>query len=189
MAENIPSIEPIEINAGNTVKWTKSLSEYPADDSWVLAYRLIGNKGTHAIASSASGKDHAVIILATASAAYQPGDYRLIGQVSKGTEVRTVYNGSCIVHPNLYGAAGTIDTRSLAKQNLDKVEAAILANADSLRVAINIDGQVSESVITKKDFRDYRNRLRDEYEAEQEREQRARTGVNSKRLGIRFGRI
>ena len=50
-----PTTEPLRHPAGDTLAFTKTLADYPADDAWVLSYTLIN--GTHKItfAATASG--------------------------------------------------------------------------------------------------------------------------------------
>ena len=52
---DIPEIEPVSFIAGDTVKWTKSLEDYLASDSWVLVYYLVKDGDQKTITASASG--------------------------------------------------------------------------------------------------------------------------------------
>ena len=42
MAAQIPDIEPEKFTQGETVKWTKSLSDFSASDGYVLTYEFAG---------------------------------------------------------------------------------------------------------------------------------------------------
>jgi hypothetical protein len=64
MAE-IPTSELTVFFAGNTVKWKKSLADYPASEGWSLEYALTGSAGGRTVSASASGDD----FLATLAAA------------------------------------------------------------------------------------------------------------------------
>ena len=58
-----PTIEPETITAGDTVKWTKTLDDYPAD-LYALKYTLqpISGGTPLAITAAADGTDHAITI-------------------------------------------------------------------------------------------------------------------------------
>ena len=62
--------EPARVTAGDTIAWTKTLSDYPASAGWVLAYTLINAGAKITITAAASGDDHAVTVLAATSAGY-----------------------------------------------------------------------------------------------------------------------
>ena len=81
MAAEIPSKEPEQFRAGDTIKWKRSLSDYKASESWVLKYAFRGTPGVIDITSSASGDDHLVNEVAATTAAYSPGIYDVIGFV------------------------------------------------------------------------------------------------------------
>ena len=45
MAITIPSVEPLAFRAGNTIKWKRSESDYPAG-TWTLTYYIRQKNGT-----------------------------------------------------------------------------------------------------------------------------------------------
>ena len=53
MAADIPTKEPFEIRAGDTVKWKKAVDDYRASDGWTLKYSLRGNSTTIDLTSTA----------------------------------------------------------------------------------------------------------------------------------------
>lgn len=116
--------EPTRITAGDTVAWTKTISDYPASAGWVLKYRLINPSGHYDITASASGSDHAVSIDAASSAGWAAGDYALQGVVEKAGQRFTVFTERIAVAPNLMAEAGAFDSRSAA----EKILANLLAN-------------------------------------------------------------
>ena len=77
MTADIPTHEPAGIQAGDTIKWIKTINNYSAADGWALSYRLINSNGKFDISSTASGADHLVTISAATTANYFPGDYTL----------------------------------------------------------------------------------------------------------------
>ena len=80
---DIPEIEPKEFRAGNTIQWTRSVSDYKASESWELTYYFRGTSGTINVTSEASGDKHAITIPALTSSAYNEGTYDVTGYVSK----------------------------------------------------------------------------------------------------------
>lgn len=117
-------MEPTSLTAGDTVQWTRSLSDYPASAGWVLKYRLINAAGKIDITAGASGADHLVNVAAATTAAWAAGTYAWHGYVEKGAERYTIGTGSIVIRPNLAAEAAGFETRSTAKQILDELEAA-----------------------------------------------------------------
>lgn len=128
----ISTIEPTTVNAGDTIRWTRTLPDYPASAGWVLAYTLLNAASKITVTSAASGDDHAVTVAAATSAAWVAGDYAWRAQVSKSGEVYTVGEGRMTVAPS-FGAA-TLDTRSSARKALEAIEA-YLADPNNLTAA------------------------------------------------------
>lgn len=124
MTAAIPTIEPTSITAGDTVSWTKSLDDYPASASWVLAYAFINASAKFTATASASGDDHSVTIAAATSAGFAAGTYTWVATVTKASERFTVGTGTAVVLPNL-AAASTYDTRTAARKALDAADLAL----------------------------------------------------------------
>lgn len=114
--------EPGRVTAGDTITWLKSLSDYRANDSWVLSYTLINSAAKITITATTSGADHLVSIAAATSAGWAAGTYTWLAVVTKAAERHTVGQGAIIIAPNL-AAATTYDTRSSAKKALEAVNA------------------------------------------------------------------
>lgn len=131
MATDISTIEPDEIRAGDTVTWLKSLSDYPASDSWVLSYRLVSSTTHYDISSSASDSDHLVTITAATTANYTPGEYTLIGWVTKSSERYSIPSKKINVLPDLAAVATGYDIRSNARKTLDLLDAALQAQGSN----------------------------------------------------------
>jgi len=106
MAAAIPTKEPESLVAGDTWKWERSLSDYLASDSWVLAYYL-RKSGSSAITvtSSANVDAHLVTVAAATTAAYTPGTWDFRGYVTKSTERFEVFNGVLEIETNPATAA------------------------------------------------------------------------------------
>ena len=67
------TVEPKRITAGDSVTWTRSLSDYPASSGWVLSYALINAAGKISITATASGADHLISVSATTSVGWAAG--------------------------------------------------------------------------------------------------------------------
>lgn len=126
MAE-IPTTEPAAFVAGDTVQWTKAISDYPATAGWTLKYRAVNSAGKIDITATTSGADYAVTLTAATTGAYTAGWYDVVGWVEKGSggsaERVTVATFRLQVKPNL-AAANTYDGRSDARIIYDALLAA-----------------------------------------------------------------
>jgi hypothetical protein len=82
LAAEIPTCEPTSIVAGDTVKWTRSLSDYSAADGWSLTYAIrgVGSVDVEA-ATDTDGVGFAVTLSAQNSAKLAAGQYQFIGYV------------------------------------------------------------------------------------------------------------
>jgi hypothetical protein len=122
---DIPTTEPSYVTAGDTVAWTKSLSDYPATASWVLKYRLINASAKIDITATASGADHAVSVAKSTTAAWAAGWYDWQAYVEKAAERYTVGTGRLEIRPDLADVtASGFDNRSTARQIYDTLVAA-----------------------------------------------------------------
>ena len=124
MTAPIPTTEPTELRAGDTWKWTRSLSDYPAS-IWTLTYVLVQAAVQKSITASASGDDFSVSVAKATTAAYAEGLWSWVAQVANGTERYTVDSGSINVLPDLATKSTGYDARTHARIVLDAIEAVI----------------------------------------------------------------
>lgn len=118
----IPTTEPSSVTAGDTIAWTKTLTDYPATAGWVLKYRLINTANKIDITATASGADHLVSVAAATSTSYVSGWYDWQAYVEKAAERYTVDNGRIQISPNLAGvSAAGFDDRSQPRRILDSL--------------------------------------------------------------------
>ena len=120
----IPTSEPLAVVAGDTIKWTRTLADYPASAGWALAYKLVNATAAISISSTADGDNHAVSVAAATTAAWAAGEYRWTAYVTSGAERYTVASGSITVTPDLASATAT-DTRTQAQKAIDDLLAAM----------------------------------------------------------------
>ena len=123
MAPAIPTTEPTQFVAGDTVKWTKTVADYPASDEWTLKYAIRG-QGVVDVVADTSGSGYAITIPAAKTASLRPGNYEWAAWVEKDAEVYTVGSGVIAVLPNLQTAKAG-DRVSHAERTLAVLEAAI----------------------------------------------------------------
>ncbi len=128
MTAVIPTIEPTRIAKGDTVKWTRTLPDYPADDGWVLSYEFVNSAARFTAAGSASGSDHLVTLAASTTTAYTAGTYDWRARVTKTSEVYTIGTGRVTVDASF---AAAVDARSQARRTLEAINAVLEGRADS----------------------------------------------------------
>ena len=165
MTAAIPTTEPTSFTAGDTVSWTKSLDDYLASASWVLAYAFINSAAKFTVTASASGDVHLAAISASTSAAIAPGTYTWHATVTKAAERFTVGTGTAIVEPNL-AAVSLYDTRTAARKALDAADIALATyGAKAYLQAYEINGR-SQRFQDPGAFMAWRDRLKAEVRRE-----------------------
>ncbi len=132
--------EPASIYAGDTINWNIALPDYPATEGWTLKYKAVCAAGFFAIASTASGSDHAVSVAKDTTAAYTPGTYTLAKYVESATELITLAELTLVVKPSLSGATAALDNRGHVKKVLDAIEAVLEGRAGTDQMELTIDG-------------------------------------------------
>jgi hypothetical protein len=121
---DVPTKEPTEFAAGDTIKWTRELADYPASASWVLTYALRNAVSQIDVTASAVGDVHSITIAASVSAAFAPGSYGWAAYVSKAGERYEVGTGTLTIRPNL-AAKAPLDTRTQARKAADDLNVAL----------------------------------------------------------------
>jgi hypothetical protein len=174
---------PKNLVAGDTWRWLRSFSDYPAP-TWTVTYYFENSTKAFSVDATASGADHSVTIAAATSAQYPPGRYRWAARAASGGVAETIEGefGWLEVAPNP-AASGTRDHRSWARRTLDALEATLEGKATSDQLAMSINGR-SISRIPLPELLEWRNKLRGEVRTEE--------GGNDAGLGrnikVRFGR-
>ncbi|MNV44052.1 hypothetical protein D3C71_1357960 [compost metagenome] len=130
--------EPISIIPGDTVKWTRTLADYPASAGWALSYELLNAMHRYEIPTTSDGKAFRVVVSAQTTHSYAPGSYDWRARVTNAEEVYTVRTGRLTVAP-AFGAVG--DVRSHARRTLDAIEALLEGRATSATAEYEINGR------------------------------------------------
>lgn len=128
MAATIPTIEPREITAGETLQWRKSLIDYPAGDGWVLKYYFRGATGPGFNATAATDGNSYLITVAsadtegmTAGKFYWQAWVELDGVKHKVAAGQ----GTALAAFDPDDTAAVVDGRSQTKKILDAIDALI----------------------------------------------------------------
>lgn len=183
MAADIPTVEPAQIIAGDTLKFKISLGDYPANEGWTLAYTLVNASTRITFSASADGTEHLVNVSAATTSGYAAGFYDWRAQVSKSGEVFTVRTGRFEV---VSGFASATDARSHARTVLDNIEAVLENRATSKTLEYEIAGRRMKYIPVAELLQ-----LRDKYKAEVAREEAAsdvaRGLGDRRRVYVRFG--
>lgn len=128
----IPTTEPAAVIAGDTIKWTKSLTDFPAS-TYTLSYVLHLESAVAATPiifnATAAGDDHAVTVAAATSALWAAGDYVWTSYATAGSERYTVDAGRVTVKRNPASIAAGTDLRSHSKIVLDAIEGVLEGRA------------------------------------------------------------
>lgn len=137
----IPTLEPARFNAGDTLKWTKSLSDYKPEDSWVLSYSLLNETGNISITASDNGDSkHLVNVAAATTAVYPPGVYSWQSFVTMGSDRYSIEQGTMEIGVD-YAVQSAVDTRTHARRMLDAIEVRL-----QMRAPDDIESYSAESM-------------------------------------------
>jgi hypothetical protein len=150
MAASIPTREPTQFRAGDTVQWTQgNYTDYSAADGWILSYYIVGAGGTHtATATTDSVTGYAVTLTAAETALLGPGDYAIEGKVALSGEVFTVYSSRLTVLTNFTTAGIETETRSYWRRVRDALRNLLEATAPDPTQAYTIFGERAVTLMT-----------------------------------------
>lgn len=141
MAPTVPTAEPTTATAGETWRWTRDLSEFPATEGWTLSYHLTGPSATPSVAVTTVGSGFDVRVAPAATAQLEAGTYTLIGRVTDGSDVFEVYRGPLQV---LADPASSVPTVSHTERMIAALEAAELTLATQPRARVEINDRTVE---------------------------------------------
>jgi hypothetical protein len=162
---DIPTREPENFNAGDTVSWKKSLSDYKASDGWVLKYAARG-AGSINLTASADGDDHLTSISAATSSTYTAGTYKWLAYVEKAGERYTVGEGYWDIKVNLATATSITDRLITLQTDIDAINAFLGRNYNYASYSIagrSLNNHSITDLFTLRDrLQAELNRLRDE---------------------------
>jgi len=159
MSAAVPTTEPKEIFAGDSIHFTKTLNDYPAS-TWTLAYRLLKQAGGEAetLTATADGDDYDIEVAASATADYVPGEWWMIGYVTSGTERVQIYSGKLTIRPDP-ATVTSYDGRTYLERVLALLEEVIEKGVIRETIRYSYGGVTSE-VVSMKDAFDARDRIK-----------------------------
>jgi hypothetical protein len=141
----IPSCEPQEIVAGDTVLWTKSLADFLPSDGWALKYRLT-NAPANAeitaanIVATANAAGYWDVVIAAASTSVAAGTWRLIGWVLLASgERHVVYDDVLSVLPDA-AAATPANLLTPNERILAAIDARLLGRVTADQETVQVNG-------------------------------------------------
>lgn len=176
MPADIPSTPPSRIQAGDTLQWNRTLSDYPAADGWQLKYTLVSASAAHNFQATANGDAFAVVVPASTTAAWDAGRYLLTEYVTDGTQRFTLGTSDVLVVADIAAATGGVDTRSHARKVLDAIEAWLES-----RAPVAGEFEFNGRRVRNYDLAELL-KLRDTYRAEVQREDSRRKGGRGRLL-------
>jgi hypothetical protein len=177
---DLPTAIPVQLRAGDTLRWRRSLPDYPATAGWALAYTLITATSVHAIATTADGDDHVAEALAADTDTWPAGAAQLVEYATNGADRVTLNSLPVRVLPDLAVAVAGTDLRSHARKMLDAIEAWLESEAPVAGMV-----EIAGRRIQHYPLPDLLA-LRDRYRAELAREEALAAGTKPSRLLVRF---
>lgn len=144
LLRDIPSCEPHQFVAGDTVQWTKSLSDYPASDGWALHYRIVGvteeiaDANISVMANVSGGWD---VSISAAASSIDAGACRITGWVTSGdaSERHTVYDGTITALADI-ASVSPGDLQTPNQKILAAIDARMAGRITADQESVQIDG-------------------------------------------------
>ena len=119
--------EPITLAQGETISFTRMLSDFLPSDGWSLTYALRGGAQAISFSSTSSGNSHIILVPSAITATWLAGTYQLEGLAvnTDGTK-HQFYLNNFAVTTDLTTAPADLDTRTFAQKMLENIESALL---------------------------------------------------------------
>jgi hypothetical protein len=140
LAPTIPEIEPTSFVVGDTLKWYRTFSDYPASEGWVLTYSFRGADALDLNATHITndGTRYVIVVPAATTALLQPGVFTWTAYATLAGERYTAATGTAVVQADL----ATAEPReSDAVRQLAIVEAAIEGRLTADTESFQINGK------------------------------------------------
>lgn len=118
MPEPALTTMPDTIVSGTTVTYTRSTSDYPANDGWMNTLYIAGPEMAVPLPGTPSGASYVFTLTAAVTAALDAGDYHWEERAVKAGEYKRVAGGLLTILPNIAtataGSMGTHEERMVA---------------------------------------------------------------------------
>ena len=183
----IPANEPERVFSGDTVKWSRSFSDYSSAE-YDLKYKLIGEINQE-LTAAADGTGFLVTVSASDSSMWAPGRYRLVGYVEKTdlSERYNVYEGELEVLFNPAFVGDDYETRSFWHRVYDNLQAIIEGKAKQNDSSYTIAGR-SISKMSWDELLTAYDRAGEMKRLEEDKDKARRGESTNRNIGIRFQR-
>jgi hypothetical protein len=178
MALNIPA----KFRAGDSLSFLDTLSEYPADESWVLTYVISDGASRYELTSTASGSDHQITKTPTNTAKWVAGSYKWVAYVSDGTDRHTIDSGWITIEPDLVNPT---DERNHVQKVLAAIEAVIEKRASMDQMKMQMNGRALERTPLE-DLIKLRSQYKSELASIERAERIANGGAAGNQIKVRF---
>ena len=157
--------EPSQIRAGDTISFTKDITDYPVGDGWALKYRIVGTKTLLLTADAGVIK-----ITATQSATLPAGWYEMVGwferTVDSVLERTTIFKSRIEVLQNLTTLTSE-DGRSYWQKILDSIHATMAGRATRQDEEMTLPGGKTVRLLSPRDLMAWEVRASRKVRAEQ----------------------
>jgi hypothetical protein len=134
----VTTTAPKRLHAGDSASWVANFPEHPASEGWALKYSLSNASNVYTLTASPLGDDFEVSLTSTASAAFAPGLYTLIGYVEKEDLRVSVSTTRFEVLPDVTQAH---DRRSQAERTLQAIRDVLEGKASDDQQMIQYAGR------------------------------------------------
>jgi len=142
MAADIPLVEPTQHQAGTTLKFDRSLPDFPST-LWVLSYSLVSEAAAPInITATSNNSGHRVSVAHTTTVDWTAGDYLMTGYVtaSDDSERHEVYCAEFTVKPYTAGEE-TQEWKSLNRKMVERIESMLLERIPRDVVSYSVNGR------------------------------------------------
>lgn len=148
---SVPTCEPTDVTAGDSLEWDKTLSLFPASQGWELSYALISESGAGATADlaiafdavlgpvTANGDVFEVRVSASSTEDLVTGPYRLVATVTDGSTKKSWLAGRVLVHAD---PAAEVGAKSFSRTMRDTLRTAMSSAAsDGAYLSVSVNGR------------------------------------------------
>lgn len=129
---------PSSITAGDTVKWSKSFSDFLASDGWIITYYFANTSESFSVAGTAyQTNDHLFNLAGSDTENLTAGTFNYEAYAAKGSERSRVECGTLELEAN-FATGNPVDDRTQVKRTLDAINALLenKASADQQEVEV-----------------------------------------------------
>lgn len=185
------AIEPTLITAGEKVEWYKDLADYPAT-LWTLTYKFRGPGVGMNLTATADSSTHVVSAAAATTALMTTaGRFQwqaMVTKISDSTDKRVIGSGWTKVVQAFATSTATVETRSIAKQIIDTIDAAMLtADGGTIEYTISTPAGSKKVVrASREEALKTRTYYASIYAQEQARDRARNGGSLMQSVGVRF---